>query len=119
MRRLQTILVAAPGAELRRSLAFALDADGFDVVSHRSLRAALESAGGAAGVVVDENALSDGTKDVAALKRFGRPVILLVDRMRVLPRIDGLRVLDKPLLGRLLIETVQSALTEGATEPST
>jgi hypothetical protein len=112
--------VAVPGAELRRSIEFALDADGFDVVSHRSVRAALDSSGaaGAACIVVDENALSERTKDVDALKQFGRPVILLVDRMRVAPQLDRLKVLKKPLLGRLL-GTVQSALTENAAEPST
>ena len=48
-----------------------------------------------------------------------RPVILLVDRMRVAPKLERLKVLKKPLLGRLLIETVQGALTEDAAEPST
>ena len=103
-----------------RSIEFALDADGFDVVSHRSLRAVLDLPGAAAAcVVVDENALGERARDIEALEQFGRPVILLVDRMRVAPKLERLKVLKKPLLGRLLIETVQGALTEDAAEPST
>jgi hypothetical protein len=109
--RSQTILVAAPGTELRQSIVFALEADGFRVDAHLSLSAAMASAPAADTtlLVVDENAL-DHAKGYKALKELGRPVILLVDKMRVAPRIGNIKVLNKPLLGRLLTETVQSVL---------
>jgi hypothetical protein len=112
--RSQTILVAAPGTELRQSIVFALEADGFHVDPHVSLSAAM--AGGASDtalLVVDENAL-DQAKSYKALKELGRPVILLVDRMRVGPRVGNIKVLTKPLLGRLLTDTVQSVLAARA-----
>jgi DNA-binding response OmpR family regulator len=109
--RSQTILVAAPGTELRQSIVFALEADGFSVDPHLSLSAAMASAGAsdAALLVVDENAL-DQAKGYKALKELGRPVILLVDKMRVGTRLGNIKVLTKPLLGRLLTDTVQSVL---------
>jgi hypothetical protein len=109
--RAQIILVAAPGAELRQSIVFALEADGFDVVSHTSLVTAMASpeAPLAASMVVDENAL-DQTNGHQLLEAFGRPIVLLVDKLRVVPRIAGIKVLMKPLLGRMLTETVKSTL---------
>ena len=115
MPRSQTILVAAPGTELRQSIVFALEADGFRVDPHLSLSAAMAAADAAenALLVVDENAL-DHAKGYKALKELGRPVILLVDRMRVSPRIGNIKVLTKPLLGRLLTDTVQNVLAARA-----
>jgi hypothetical protein len=94
---------------------FALEADGFRVDPHLSLSAAMAAADAAenALLVVDENAL-DHAKGYKALKELGRPVILLVDRMRVSPRIGNIKVLTKPLLGRLLTDTVQNVLAARA-----
>lgn len=110
MARSRTVLVAAPGAELRRSIVFALEADGYTAEPHDTLAAALAqpTAASALCLIVDENALDGHTHRAAALKRLGIPVILLVDRIRKIPRVGGMKVLAKPLLGPSLLETVRA-----------
>jgi FixJ family two-component response regulator len=109
------ILVAAPGAELRQSIAFALEADGFEVDAHASLAAAIAAPGSAAAhcFVVDENALNGHANGTLALQKIGLPVILLVDRLRAIPRLARIRTLTKPLLGQRLIEMVRGASVDG------
>jgi hypothetical protein len=116
LQRSRTILVAAPGAELRRSIVFALEAEGYAVDPHLSLRAATNSprASSAHCLIVDENALDD---QALALHEFGRPIILLVDRLRDIPDLSAMKVLAKPLLGRQLTDTVQSALAGARAVP--
>jgi hypothetical protein len=112
----RTVLVAAPGAELRRSIVFALEADGYTAESHDSLAAALAQpiASGALCAIVDENALDGHSPRAATLKRIGIPVILLVDRIRKIPRVGGMKVLTKPLLGPSLLETVRGLAADTA-----
>jgi len=104
------VLVAAPGAELRRSIVFAIEADGYVAEAHATLAAALASPGasGSLCLIVDENALDGPSHRAATLKRLGIPVILLVDRIRKIPRVAGMKVLTKPFLGPSLLETVRS-----------
>jgi DNA-binding response OmpR family regulator len=104
------VLVAAPGAELRRSIVFALEADGYVAEAHASLNAAMAapSAANCVCFIVDENALDGQTRRAATLKRLGIPVILLVDRIRTIPRVAGMKVLTKPMLGQSLLETVRA-----------
>jgi hypothetical protein len=111
------ILVAAPGAELRQSIVFALEADGFEVDAHASLGAAIAASGssGALCFVVDENALNGHANGAMVLQKFGLPVILLVDRLRAIPRLARVKVLTKPLLGQRLIEMVRGASGDGVT----
>jgi FixJ family two-component response regulator len=111
------VLVAAPGAELRRSIVFALEADGFAAEAHASLVAAMASpvASSAICLIVDENALDGHTHRAATLKRLAIPVILLVDRIRKIPRVAGMKVLTKPLLGTPLLETVRALAGDPAT----
>jgi hypothetical protein len=96
-----TILVAAPGAELRQSIVFALEADGFEVEAHDTLGSAIAAAAAARPIcfVVDENALDGHRNGALALQKFGLPVILLVDRLRAIPRLGRIKTLIKPLLG--------------------
>ena len=114
MSQAQIILVAVPGTELRQSIVFALEADGFEIVSYSSLTAALAApeARRAASLVVDENALQSADSE-QLLRTFGRPIVLLVDKLRVVPEIAGIKVLTKPLLGRMLTETVKGTLAVG------
>ena len=109
MSRPGTILVAAPGAELRQSIAFALEADGFAVDAHASLAAAIGAPGSSAALcfVVDENALNGHANGGLALQKIGLPVILLVDRLRAIPRLARIKTLTKPMLGQRLIEMVR------------
>ena len=107
------VLVVAPDRELRRSIEFALEAEGFGISAHAELAAALSSPRleCAACAVIDENAI--GARSAAHLlpDHVGRPVVLLVDRLRADPQAaPGMSVLTKPLLGRMLVETVAAAI---------
>ena len=111
------VLVVAPDRELRRSIEFALEAEGFGIDSHAQLAAALASpcVDSTACAVIDEDAIGGRNgKDAPPLDRVARPVVLLVDQLRAVPQAPaGIRVLTKPLLGRLLVETVAAAIADG------
>jgi hypothetical protein len=113
------ILVAAPGAELRQSIVFALEAEGLDVDAHPTLSSAIATgSSGCICFVVDENALVGHANGAMALQRFGLPVILLVDRLRTIPRLARLKTLTKPLLGQRLIEMVRGVSSDVSTGSS-
>ena len=108
------ILVIAPDQHLRRSIAFALEAEGLLVEAVADL-AALSGGSIAAAIcaVVDENAVTasrDGWRRVAALPNH---VILLIDRLRQIPEHYARNALAKPLLGRSLVEAVLAAQATG------
>ena len=103
------VVIVAPHDGFRRSLEFALEAEGFFIESHALLTAALESplAMSAACAVIDEDAIRDQSGLPEMLDRFGTPVILLVDRLRRLPGTGRVSALTKPLLGNALIDAVR------------
>jgi DNA-binding response OmpR family regulator len=111
----QTVLVVAPDDELRRSIAFALEAEGFSVSTHRLLSPALKRASNDRFdcAVIDENTIGrrDGWN---ALSGIPCPIVLLLDRLRLAP--DQIRVtpLFKPLLGRILVDTVTDCVARQA-----
>ena len=47
--------------------------------------------------------------------RLNRPVFLLVERMRRPPSLPGLRIIEKPPLGRDLLDAVAAALEPART----
>lgn len=104
------VLVVAPDAELRRSIAFALEAEGLCIASRPDLPDAAEPAfWDARCSVVDEDAVEaapDGWRRLAALTQ---PQVLLVDRLAV-PEACAAVALRKPLLGRGLVEAVLAAI---------
>lgn len=106
-----TVLVVAPDLALRRSLTFALEAEGYRVDAVPGLHAlALPPKDReAACAVVDEDALADRRSLAAELSELGLPVILLVERMRHLPAMPRLSVIEKPPLGRDLLDAVATA----------
>lgn len=112
-----TVLVVVPDPELRRSVEFALEAEGYGVVSHALLASALDAVGAAvaACVIVDENAIANRNGAGSGLEGIAGAVILLVDRLRTVPDATGIRVLTKPLLGRRLVETVAEIMADGGT----
>lgn len=111
------ILVVAPDLGLRKSLEFALEVEHFSVWPFESLLSALESADGtnAKCVIVDEEALLGDPFAMEALRRFNKPVLLLIDRSRPVPESRGLWLLRKPVLGNALIRAVR--LTAAANVP--
>ncbi len=104
------VLIVAPHGGFRRSLEFALEAEGFAVDSHALLSTAVESSFLAAAVcsVVDEDALLDWAPEPETFNRLAKPVILLVDRLTPIPEQVGMTILTKPLLGTALIDSVHA-----------
>lgn len=117
MSAILTILVVAPNEELRRSIEFALEAEGFDVASHALLTMALTSpnVSAYACAVIDEEAVTNPAPAWEELGRFTRPIVLLCDRLRGVPESFAMTVLHKPLLGRTLTDTVIGAVANGGT----
>ena len=109
MSNLSQVVVVAPDYGLRRSLEFALEVEGFAVLAFDDVNAALASPRAAEGscVVVDEEALLNDPFAMAAVRRFHKPVLLLVDRSRPVPDAIGIRVLQKPVIGNALIRAIK------------
>lgn len=107
-----TILIVASDQAMRRSLTFALQAEGYAVDAKPQLDA--ESCSlkldGKACAIVDLDALGDQRNPTAELAQLNRPVILLVERMRRPPVLPGLRIVEKPPLGRDLLDAVAAVL---------
>jgi ActR/RegA family two-component response regulator len=110
--RSEIILVAAPDAGFRRSLAFALESDGFRVDAHPGAVEAFASrhARGAACAVIDDDAVADWRLAPEQFGRFARPVILLVGFFHTAPALPFTRIVTKPFLGAPLIEAVREAI---------
>lgn len=109
-----TILVVAPKEEFRRSIAFALEAEGFDVEAHALLASALASplAERADCTVVDDHAVNAVHGGWAALSRFKQRIVLLSNHAEPVTLLPGVKVLLKPLLGRSLTDTVAAVVSE-------
>ena len=112
MHSAHTVLVVVPDGELRRSIEFAFEAEGFAIERYATLPEAVKASARAEVVclVVDENAIAPRNGTNPPIARTGKPVILLVDKLRGIADADGLKVLTKPLLGRLLVDTVADVI---------
>jgi DNA-binding response OmpR family regulator len=105
----------APDNALRRSLRFALEAEGFDVITAARLAAEGNdhSSAKVSCVVLDDRSLA--ASDAGRIERLGMPVIFLSDGLGG-PKLAAKQTLVKPLLGRELIDAV--AETIAATQPT-
>ncbi|MCO5160136.1 MAG: hypothetical protein M9939_03300 [Mesorhizobium sp.] len=107
------VLVAAPDGVFRRSLQFALESAGF--ATDGSPRAAGAFASKAAGqsvcAVIDERAVDDWRHVGDSFRRYGRPVVLVADRVDGKTVLPNVTVVLKPFLGEPLIEAVKNAIT--------
>lgn len=112
MVRSDIILVAAPDAGFRRSLAFALDSAGFTAAAYMRAGDAFASrhACAAACAVIDDDAVEDWGLASVQFGAFARPVILLVGFFRTAPALPFARHVMKPFLGEPLIEAVRAAV---------
>jgi len=108
------ILVAAPDSSFRRSLAFALESDGFRVYAHGDATEAFASAhaGEAACACIDDEAISDWDEAREQFGRFAKPVILLIGIFGIAPELPFMRPVVKPFLGEALIEAVRGAIAD-------
>lgn len=103
------ILIVASDPSFRQSLRFVLEAEGCDVHAVEHLPSADALAAGYDCIVVDR---SDSWKSglPPALAALGKPLILLVDYRQDIAEEGELRFVEKPLLGRTLIDAVHGAL---------
>jgi hypothetical protein len=103
------VLVVAPDPGFRRSIEFALEAEGYGVDSRARLSDGTTSPAASlvCCAVIDEDGTEDGADAWKFLWHFPKPIVLLVDKPWSLPEPDGMKVLVKPLLGNALVEAVR------------
>lgn len=107
------ILIVTPDPEIRRSLRFLLEAEGYRVQARDRLPGRLTRAlprplaGAPDALVLDLGRALPG--DLPP----GLPLVLLVDRSAAQPLPPGAQVVEKPLLGQDLAEALGRALREG------
>lgn len=106
-----TVMVIAPNAELRRSIAFLLEAEGYAVTVHTTLLPdKLPAVPRRRCAVVDDAALRDEPEAWSRLPQIADSFVMLLDGTRELPAgLVAYRV-EKPLLGLNLVEAVRNAL---------
>ena len=109
-----TVLVVAPDQAMLRSLTFALEAEGYMVEAEPGFLRAPPARGHpeTACAIVDEAALPD-PKNLSELSRLRLPVVLLVERKGRMPALPGLSLVEKPPLGRDLLDAVAAASRQG------
>ena len=107
-----SLLIVAPDAELRSSLMFALEAEGYAVSALPDIATARGLAGQFDCTVLDAAAADHMLADVIGFCAFARPVVLLSDTAVPTPRLDGwiAGMVEKPQLGLALSTAVQMAL---------
>lgn len=110
------ILLVAPDTDLRRSLEFALRAEGFDVTCRANI-GAREQPSGYGCTVLDHHAAGTDSAAAASFCKSFSPVILLANQQPHPLSPWAFRTVLKPLLGRALSDAVHDAL--GAREPTT
>lgn len=106
-----TILVVGPDNELQRSVKFALEAEGFGVLTAPRLPYESDCAGlpAIACAVVDDGGLTSADRTRAQRTHARWPVVLLIDGFST-PAMAAEHILVKPLLGRSLVNAVLAAL---------
>ena len=104
-----TVLVIAPDPDFRRSIAFLLRAEGYDVTHHEALPAEIGSRPPERCAVVDEASIGDGDDFRERLRRLADTIVVLRSVPRELPGMGFVQTVDKPMLGASLVEAVQAA----------
>ena len=107
------VLVVALDKDFQHSLAFALEVDGFAVDAYVHSTKAFDSprADNALCAVVDDTAVDDWHVAKEEFRRFGKPVFLLVGKIKPMPDLPPLTtILTKPFLGNPLIEAVRDVV---------
>jgi DNA-binding response OmpR family regulator len=102
------ILLVAPDSALRKSLEFALGAEGHDVTTRASVGA--HERPGYDCTVLDQHATGNDGPAAAAFCANFAPVILLTNDLSHPLAAVAFRTLLKPLLGAALIHAVDAAL---------
>lgn len=103
------LLIIAPDADLRQSLKFMLESEGYGVVPRDSI-SAMPERGGFDCTVLDHKAITGSAADVLAFCEKAKPVILLAGLSVPWLTDKVFRVIQKPLLGEPLVAAVRDAL---------
>jgi CheY-like chemotaxis protein len=105
------ILVIAPNSDLRRSLSFALEAEGYVVTAHATIPGS-DASRGYDCVVLDHKAATGDRQAVLAFCKASPPVLLLAGA--ALPWLAGavFAVIRTPLSGDALGQAVGAAVRE-------
>lgn len=106
------VLVIASDAVLRRSLAFLLEAEGFDVTSSDGVPPVAEAPLVRARCAVVDDASVEEPEFWARLATMAESVVLLLARVRDLPADLPVTTVEKPLLGGTLVEAVTALLAQ-------
>lgn len=105
------LLIIAPDDDLRRSLTFALEAEGYSVTALADAGSAhVVGSGHFACTVVDQAALAGTEASIRAFCAAAKPVVLLSNASLPLVPWDGVSVVEKPMLGESLSQAVRGAL---------
>lgn len=107
------ILLVAPESDLRRSVEFALQAEGYDVTSRASIGAHERPAYDC--TVVDHHALGGNAAAAARFCAIFAPVVLLANQAPHALSSRAFRTVLKPHLGAALTDAVRDALASRAT----
>lgn len=110
-----SLLVVAPDVELRRSLEFALEAEGYAVTALPDIATARGLSGRFDCTILDAAAADDPLADVVGFCAEARPVVLLSDT--AVPTLSSwiAGMVEKPQLGQALSAAVQRAVLKPAT----
>jgi hypothetical protein len=91
------------------------------VLAHETLDRALggQACGSFHCAVIDEDAIESHESGWHALSEMAEPIVILWNRLRSVPENIAAAVLDKPLLGKRVVDAVLAGLDLGAQRPST
>ncbi len=102
----KSIVVVAPDHGLRRSLAFALEVEGYSTESYDALWKAEGSSTASLCTIVDDEILKSEAQAARILQDSGSRIILLVDGMSAFREHAGTIILTKPISGSDLLGVV-------------
>ncbi|MCD2173463.1 hypothetical protein [Rhizobium sp. C4] len=113
MSKTRAIVVIVPDQALNRSLAFALEADGYRVSSFASLASASKALPDSLCIIADENVFPKSSAALPDLSGMEARTLVLSEHASA-PRRDALAVLTKPLSGADVLAAVARFLPPDA-----
>jgi hypothetical protein len=108
------VLVVAPNADLRHSLAFMLSAEGFNVES-RSAWQTGDDVGCNQAMVADHGGFPKRLVDNGALDSLGGRLVVLASSPVLPPALQNATLIRKPLQAEELVSALRSALARPTT----
>jgi hypothetical protein len=110
------VTIIARDAAVRRSLAFALDAEGYQVSAYPDIVASFADKRQltASCTIVDDDTLNDSLSDAELIGALLPPVVLLLDPHRRFSKVSTAGVVLKPYLGQAVIELVSEVCGDSA-----